>query len=207
MSSPLPRTCRPRRRRRQRRWRARRVGMRPHAGSRDKRRGNGLAQLLPHGAFLDAHRLGTQVGIGDGVVRCRAVFQVVANRTVADEHIMVAGVVRAPGRLASGRQMHGQDMGQRGAKVLTLDDGVDQAMFERELGGLEPFGQLLANGVADNALPGEADERFGLGQDDVAVHSERRGDAAGGGIGDDRDVRQMRRGMALDARTRSSPSA
>ena len=111
---------------------------------------------------------------------------------------MVAGVVRAPGRLASGRQMHGQDMGQRGAKVLTLDDGVDQAMFERELGGLEPFGQLLADSVADNALPGEADERFGLGQDDVAVHGKRRGDAASGGIGDDRDVRQMRGGMALD---------
>jgi len=71
-------------------------------------------------------------------------------------------------------------------------------MLKRELGGLEPFGQLLADGIADNALPGEADERFGFGQDDVAVHGERRGDAAGGGIGDDRDVRQMRRSMALD---------
>ena len=94
--------------------------------------------------------------------------------------------------------MHGQDMGQRCTKVLTLDDGVDQAMLKRELGGLEPFGQLLADGIADNALPGEADERFGFGQDDIAVHGERRGDAAGGGIGDDRDVRQMRRRVALN---------
>ena len=60
----------------------------------------------------------------------------------------------------------------------------------------------------DDALAGEADERAGLGQDDVALHGERRGHAARRGVGEHRDVGQTRRlAMALHARRTPSPSA
>ena len=75
---------------------------------------------------------------------------------------------------------------------LALDDRVDHAVLEQELGALEALGQLLADGLLDDARPGEADERLRLGEDDVAQHGERRRHAARRRVQQHRDVRQPR---------------
>src|SRR6266481_928632 len=48
------------------------------------------------------------------------------------------------------------------AHLAALDDEVEHAVLEQELGALEPFGQLLADGLLDDARAGEADERLRL---------------------------------------------
>ena len=53
---------------------------------------------------------------------------------------------------------------------------------------LEPFRQLLADGLLDHARAGKADQRAGLGDMHVAQHGIGRGDAAGGRIGEHDDV-------------------
>ena len=53
---------------------------------------------------------------------------------------------------------------------------------------LEAFGQLLPDGLLDDARAGEADERARLGDVQVAQHREAGGDAAGGRIGEHGDV-------------------
>ena len=64
--------------------------------------------------------------------------------------------------------MQRKQLRQNTAHLGALDNGVDEPVLERELGGLEPFRQLLLDGVADDALPGKPDERAGFGQNDVA---------------------------------------
>src|SRR5206468_224996 len=43
------------------------------------------------------------------------------------------------------------------AHLAALDDEVEHAVLEQELGALEPFRQLLADGLLDDARAGEAD--------------------------------------------------
>ena len=61
---------------------------------------------------------------------------------------------------------------------------------QQVFGALEALGQLLAHGLLDHARAGEADQRAGLGDLDVAQHGEAGGDAAGGGVGQHDDERQ-----------------
>ncbi len=61
-------------------------------------------------------------------------------------------------------------------------------MLQQELGALEAFREFLADGLLDDARAGEADERAGFGDVEVAEHGEAGGDAAGGGVGEDADV-------------------
>ena len=61
----------------------------------------------------------------------------------------------------------------------------------------KPFGQLLADGLLDDARTGEADQRAGLGNVDVAEHGVGGGDAAGGRMGQHHDVRQPRLAQLL----------
>ena len=63
-------------------------------------------------------------------------------------------------------------------------------MLEQIFGALEALGQFLADGLLDHALAGEADQRVGLGQLDVAEHGVGGGHPAGGGIGQHDDVGQ-----------------
>ena len=58
------------------------------------------------------------------------------------------------------------------AQLLALDDHVEHAVLEQELGALEALGQRLADGLLDHARSREADERARLGEDDVAQHGE-----------------------------------
>ncbi len=67
-------------------------------------------------------------------------------------------------------------------------DEVEEAVLEQELAALEPFGKALADRLLDDARAGEADQRAGLGDVEVAEHGEAGGDAAGGRVGEHRDV-------------------
>ena len=75
-------------------------------------------------------------------------------------------------------------------QLLAVDDHVDHAVGEQIFGALESFGQLFADGLFDHPLPGEADQRAGLGDLDVAEHRIGCGDAAGRRVGQDDDVGQ-----------------
>ena len=63
-------------------------------------------------------------------------------------------------------------------------------MLEQEFGALEAFGELLADGLLDDARSREANERAGFGDVEVAEHGEAGGDAAGGRVGEHADVGQ-----------------
>ena len=76
-----------------------------------------------------------------------------------------------------------------GFEVGAGNDGVEETVFEKELGALKAFGELLADGLLDDAGAGEGDERAGFGDVEVAEHGEAGGDAAGGGVGEQADVR------------------
>ena len=72
-------------------------------------------------------------------------------------------------------------------------------MLEQKLAALKPFGQLLANGLLDDARTGEADQRAGFGNIQIAQHGEAGGNAAGGGIGEHADVRQRASSRRISA--------
>ena len=78
-----------------------------------------------------------------------------------------------------------------------MDDHVDHAVRQQVLGALEAVRQLLADGLLDDARAGEADQRAGLCDVDVAEHGVAGGDAARGRVGQDDDVRQARLAQAL----------
>src|SRR5271155_1128729 len=90
---------------------------------------------------------------------------------------------------ADGRGLHEvEGAGQVGLELAAGDYGVEEAVLEEEFGALEAFGELLTDGLLDDALAGEADECSGLGDVEVTEHGEGCGDAAGGGIGEEADV-------------------
>ena len=74
-------------------------------------------------------------------------------------------------------------------------------LLEQELAALESFRQLLPDRLLDDARAGEADQRFRLGDVQVAEHREAGRDAAGRRIGEHRDVRQPR---AIEPRQRAA---
>ena len=67
-------------------------------------------------------------------------------------------------------------------------DEIQEALFLEEFRSLEPVGQFDLDGVPDCPRPGEADEGFGFGDDEIAEHREAGGDSAGGGVGEEGDV-------------------
>src|SRR3981189_3704385 len=87
-------------------------------------------------------------------------------------------------------------------QVLAMNDGVEKTVLEKKFRRLKAFGKFLADGLFDDARPGETDERAGLGDVDVAEHGIARGVAAGRGIGEDGNKRQgdarRHRGGAAD---------
>src|SRR5688572_28752346 len=64
------------------------------------------------------------------------------------------------------------------ARVATIEDHVDRALLELELGALEPLGQYLAGRLLDDAGACEEAQRAGLGDIDVAEQREARRNAA-----------------------------
>src|SRR5229473_1461051 len=84
-----------------------------------------------------------------------------------------------------------EGVGDEGLEVLAVDDGVEKAVFEEEFGALKAFGELLPDGLFNDAGAGEADERAGFTDVEVAEHGKAGGDAAGGGIGEHGDVGEL----------------
>jgi hypothetical protein len=56
---------------------------------------------------------------------------------------------------------HPGDGDQLIAHVLAVGHAVEHAVIEQVLRALEAFGQLLADGLFDDARPGETDQRAG----------------------------------------------
>src|SRR5262245_64366175 len=99
----------------------------------------------------------------------------------------VTGNLARSGRLVGEER---ENAAERVLEVAPLDDQVELAVREQEFRPLEALGKRLANRLGDDTRAGEPDQRARLGENNVAEHREARGDAAGGGIGEDRDVRQ-----------------
>src|SRR5262245_4592254 len=99
----------------------------------------------------------------------------------------VTGNLARSGRLVGEER---ENTAERVFEVAPLDDQVELAVREQEFRPLKALGKRLANRLGDDPRAGESDQRARLGENNVAEHREARGDAAGGGIGEDRDVRQ-----------------
>src|SRR5438067_2540222 len=76
----------------------------------------------------------------------------------------VAVVEREFGLEQLGVDFRGVHEGERAdnpvAKFAAVNDGVEHAVFEEELGGLKIFGELLTYGLLDDARPGKSYERL-----------------------------------------------
>ena len=86
-------------------------------------------------------------------------------------------------RLPAGSLQQRDDARELVAHLAAVDDHVDRAVLEQELGALEALRQRLAHGLLDHARAGEADQRLGLGDHDVADDGEARRHAAHGRVG------------------------
>ena len=94
-----------------------------------------------------------------------------------------------------------------GFHFAPIDHQVDHALLEQELAALKALGQLLADGLLDDARAGKPDERLRLGDVQVAEHREAGRDAAGRRIGEHGDEGQPLAIEPRQRRRRSSPSA
>src|SRR5882762_5914495 len=54
--------------------------------------------------------------------------------------------------------------------VFTVDHGVEHAVLQQELAALNPFRQLLTDGLLNHARSGETDQRARLGDVQIAQH-------------------------------------
>lgn len=90
------------------------------------------------------------------------------------------------------RQVHQlrQNAGQLETHFRTANDHIDRPFFNQKLTALESRRQLLAYGLLDNARTGKADQRFRLGNVQIAQHRKARRYAAHGRVGQHGDVRQ-----------------
>src|SRR3989475_4290320 len=121
-----------------------------------------------------------------------------ARSSATSETTAARGMVRPAARAAPrGRDQRTREQVEQprehGAQLGARPDRVDHAVLEQELGALEAARQLLADGLLDDAGPGEADERARPGQVRVAQEGEGGRHAAGGGIGHQRDERDAAR--------------
>src|SRR2546425_1152484 len=108
-------------------------------------------------------------------------------RSRATASAYVTGRLPRSGRLVG---EEGENAAEHLLEVAPLDDHVELSVRQQELRALESLGKRLTDRLGDDRRPGKADQRARLGEDDVAEHREARRDAAGGGIGEDRNVRQ-----------------
>ena len=112
-----------------------------------------------------------------------------SSRRVAQYRAARACQICRPSLCVGHEQAHA--LRQEGAHAAARHHCVDEPVLKRELGRLEIIGQGLLDGVLDHAAPRKADERAGLGGDDIAQHRKASSNAAGGWIGDDADVGQL----------------
>ena len=101
---------------------------------------------------------------------------------------------RKAGRNPSGGHHISEQRGDFLAQFGVGHDGIDQPVIEHELRGLEAGRQILVGGFLDHAPAGEADHAARFGKIDIPDGGERGGDAAGGRVGEHRDVGKARFG-------------
>ena len=65
-----------------------------------------------------------------------------------------------------------EELPHYGLHLVPVDDGIHEAVLDKELGTLEALGEFLADGLLDDPGPGESDHGARLGQVDVAQHAE-----------------------------------
>ncbi|MPN63180.1 hypothetical protein SDC9_210935 [bioreactor metagenome] len=65
-------------------------------------------------------------------------------------------------------------------------------MFQQKLAALEPLRQGLPDGLLDDPRPREPDERPRLRQDVIPQRGEAGGNAAGGRVGEYRNIKPAR---------------
>jgi len=83
--------------------------------------------------------------------------------------------------------VHEQNLADHLLLIPALHDFVHKAVVQQELGPLEAFRQLLADGLLDHPGTGKTDQRSRLRKNNVAQHCETGRHAAGGGIGEHAD--------------------
>ena len=83
----------------------------------------------------------------------------------------------------------GERLGEVLLHLLARDDGIEEAVFEQELRTLETLGKFLTDGLLDHARTSEANKGVRFGDVQVAKHREAGGDASGGRVGKDGDIR------------------
>src|SRR5580704_3753193 len=78
-------------------------------------------------------------------------------------------------------------------QFLARDHGIEHSVFQEKLGALEPWRQLLPDRLLNHSRSCEANQRARFGDIEIAQHGKRCGHATGGGIGQNRNVRNPRR--------------
>ena len=68
---------------------------------------------------------------------------------------------------------------KRISELFSRNDRVYKSMLKQKLRALEIVGELGFCRLLDNSSAGKADKRFRLCENDIALHSKARGDAAG----------------------------
>ena len=103
------------------------------------------------------------------------------------------------GHLTGGRlAQHAAKPRQRRLELMAVHHEVDEAMLFQIFRALEAFGQLLADGLLDDARARKSDQRAGLRDMHVAEHGVGGGHAAGGRIGQHHDVGLLRLAQHFD---------
>ena len=73
-----------------------------------------------------------------------------------------------------------------------MNDEIEHAVFEQIFRSLESLGQAFSNRVLDDSRPSEADQRTGFCDGYVPKHRVGRGNAACGGVRQNRDIWEAR---------------
>ena len=71
-------------------------------------------------------------------------------------------------RLREARHREADQLSEQASEFLAVDDPVKESVLQEELAGLETWRELNPNGLRDHLGAGEADQRFRLGDDEVA---------------------------------------
>ena len=82
---------------------------------------------------------------------------------------------------------HREDAADRGAHLPAVDNHIDRAHLKKELGALEAFRKILADGLLNHARTSKADQGTRLRDHDIAHKGERRGNTAHRRISEDRN--------------------
>ncbi len=147
-----------------------------------------LLERLDLGAEIDRLIGGVRFEIGDALLEFEQTAFAFDDRV---HTLLAAGASVAVRRCRRYRAPRAgavvEQANQQRAQFRALDDHVDRAVFEQELGGLKIVGQFLADRLLDHAPSGETDRRARFGDDDVGLKRERRRDAAGRRIGEHGD--------------------